>query len=245
MDEVDESGKDGQAISRRSFLAGSASGVAGTVVGGVALWIDLGTPRAARAGSAADERPLPGARRSFSKAEWKQVEAITARILPSGPSPEASPGALEAGCVRYIDRALAEEDAAARPLYRAALGALDALCRDRKGSGLDEWSSAAQDRLLHELEAGDVPGWSAPEADPSSFFATIRMHTILGFVLDPKYGGNRNYAGWKTMGFPGPVHHLGGSQPDQMRGERRFVPIWERGSGGADHQGSVVAPESE
>ena len=247
--------KEAQPISRRSFLAGSASGVAGTVVGGVTLWIDLGAPRRASAGTTAAESSVHSAhaassgepadtadrRRSFLPHEWKQVEAITARILPSGDSP----GALEAGCVRYIDRALAEEDAAARPLYQAALGALDALCRDREGSPFDEWPAAAQDLLLHELESGAVKGWAAPEASPSAFFATVRMHTILGFVLDPKYGGNRDYAGWRTMGFPGPVHHLGGSQADQMRGERRFVPIWERGSGGTNHQGSVVAPESE
>ena len=37
------------------------------------------------------------------------------------------------------------------------------------------------------------------EGDP--FFETIRTHTIMGFLSDPRYGGNIDEAGWRLIGF--------------------------------------------
>lgn len=216
-------------LSRRSFLSGAVMGTAG-------LWIQAASPRPLAAEAMGEPHASGGAaagsakggsaptRHAFTAAEWTEVEAMTGRILPT----DETPGAIEAGCVRFIDRALANEDAHALPLYRQALAALETLCQARRAQPFSAWTPKQQDALLHELEAGAVEGWEASEADPAAFFATLRMHTLLGFVLDPSYGGNQDYIGWKTMGFPGPVHHLGGSQPDQMSGERAFVPIWER-----------------
>lgn len=204
-------------VSRREFLAGTLAGTAG-------LWIDASLPRPSAAAEAADDRSP----RVLSPREWKQVEAITSRIIPT----DDTPGALEAGCVNFIDKALANEDAGALTLYRAALKELDRVCRAGSGTdegmGFAESSSERQDQILAQLETGSLSGWQNARADQQAFFETVRLHTILGFVLDPSYGGNRDYVGWKTMGFPGPVHHLGGSRPEQMRGQQAFVPIWER-----------------
>lgn len=200
-------------LSRRDFLVGSAG-----------LWIAVSLPRT-RAAAAAAENDAP---QTFSPEEWRTVEAISARILPT----DDLPGAREAGCVNFIDKALVGEDAAAAPAYHAALAELDRLCRVRFDSAFADLPTERQDRLLAQLETATIDDWRAEDAAPDAFFATVRMHTILGFVLDPRHGGNRDYAGWKAMGFPGPVHHLGGALPEQMTGEVRFVPIWER-SGGA------------
>jgi gluconate 2-dehydrogenase gamma chain len=35
------------------------------------------------------------------------------------------------------------------------------------------------------------------------FFNTVRAHTMEGMFADPLYGGNKNFAGWKLVGFPG------------------------------------------
>ena len=42
-------------------------------------------------------------------------------------------------------------------------------------------------------------------ADFSSraFFARLLAITMEGFFSDPIYGGNRNKAGWRMIGFPG------------------------------------------
>lgn len=192
------------------------------LVGGAGLWISVSLPRArAAAAAAASNDP-----RVFSSQEWRSVEAITGRILPT----DDTPGAIEAGCVNFIDKALAGEDRDAAPGYRSALAEIERLCRARFDGGFADLTAEHQDRVLAELETATIEGWDAVLAAPDEFFATVRMHTILGFVLDPEYGGNRGYVGWQTMGFPGAVHHLGGALPEHMSGEKPFVPIWERPS---------------
>lgn len=54
-----------------------------------------------------------------------------------------------------------------------------------------------------------VPASDDPEEggllqpDLQSFFETIRDHTMEGLFSDPIYGGNRNFAGWRAVGYPG------------------------------------------
>lgn len=200
------------ALSRRDFLVGAAG-----------AWISATLPRPlaaeAAARSASSSEPI-----ALSPTEWEVVEAITARILPT----DDTPGAREAGCVNFIDKALAAEDAEALPRYRAAIRELESACVRRFDKGFAALAPDEQDALLHALEEDRIEGWASEEASAAAFFATLRMHTLLGFLLSPQHGGNRDFVGWKTVGWPGPVHHLGGSQPDQMLGERAFVPIWER-----------------
>jgi gluconate 2-dehydrogenase gamma chain len=35
----------------------------------------------------------------------------------------------------------------------------------------------------------------------SEFFELVRLHTIMGFLANPNYGGNRDEVGWKAIGF--------------------------------------------
>lgn len=208
------------AVSRRAFLAASAG-----------LWISLAIPRPLAA-AAVRQASKPEA---LAPLEWQAVEAITARILPT----DELPGAIEAGCVDFIDKALAHEDASALPAYQRALRELDRICRRSEGGRFAALSPEVQDGILAALEEGRLAGWDAEAADPVAFFATIRMHTILGFVLDPRHGGNRDHVGWQVMGYPGPVHHLGGAQPDQMLGKTPFVPIWERQAKASEPQAAT------
>ena len=64
-----------------------------------------------------------------------------------------------------------------------------------------------QDSLLRELESEPV------ETAERVFFETVRNHTIEGMFGDPKWGGNRDYAGWKMIGYKRP--RLVWSQADQ------------------------------
>lgn len=160
---------------------------------------------------------------SFDAAQWRCAAAICAELIPS----DDTPGAAEAGCVNFIDKALAAEDAAAMPLYRAALAAVDAVCMADYGQPFAELDGVRRNEVMQRMEQGNLDGWSVAFARPQDFFATIRFHTLLGFIADPKYGGNRDYAGWKLMGFPGPMHQIGGVTPAQMRGSEPVVPLWE------------------
>ncbi|MGI9294954.1 MAG: hypothetical protein ACR2PS_13295 [Pseudomonadales bacterium] len=49
----------------------------------------------------------------------------------------------------------------------------------------------------------------------------------MGFLADPKYGGNKNYTGWQVAGYPGPRHHTGGYSSKQMMGVEAIKPVWD------------------
>jgi gluconate 2-dehydrogenase gamma chain len=57
-----------------------------------------------------------------------------------------------------------------------------------------------QDKLLGELEAGtlELSGF-----DTKAFFKILLQNTKEGMFSDPIYGGNKDMAGWKMLGFPG------------------------------------------
>jgi gluconate 2-dehydrogenase gamma chain len=48
-------------------------------------------------------------------------------------------------------------------------------------------------------KAGLLSSEAAKEGEP--FFEMVRTHTVMGFLSDPKYGGNAGEAGWKVIGF--------------------------------------------
>ena len=37
--------------------------------------------------------------------------------------------------------------------------------------------------------------------EKTDFFELVRLHTIMGFLAKPSYGGNHNQVGWKAIGF--------------------------------------------
>ena len=37
--------------------------------------------------------------------------------------------------------------------------------------------------------------------EKSDFFELLRTHTVMGFLGNPSYGGNRDKVGWKQIGF--------------------------------------------
>lgn len=198
-------------MSRREFLER-------TLQGSALLWVsqDLLRPLAAKAASQSQE---PSA---FSITEWKAVDAIAARILPT----DEDPGAREAGCVNFIDKALANEDAMILPLYQMSLAALEDHCQAAFKNSFAELSQEKQDEVLTQVEGGSIPGWPQGPIRSEAFFATIRFHTLVGFVANPSYGGNQDYVGWKVMGFPGPRHHMGGGTPEQMVGKQKIKTVW-------------------
>jgi gluconate 2-dehydrogenase gamma chain len=197
--------------SRRIFLTRSA------LYGG-ALWMSLGAlrPLALKAAQASTE-PV-----SLSEAQWRTVEAITGRIIPT----DQQPGAIEAQCVNFIDKVLAHEDAELKPTYEAGMSGIDSVSQEQFNNDFVALTADQQDLVLVALESGQAAGWSEKNVASEDFFETIRRHTIIGFLADPRYGGNLDYAGWKVMGYPGPRHHKGGYSPEQMVGEAPIIAVW-------------------
>ena len=78
--------------------------------------------------------------------------------------------------------------------------ALERFCRGTRSKSFSDLAAAEQDDLLTQLEAGkvDLDGISS-----AVFFEMVRENAIEGYLSDPLYGGNRNMAAWKMIGFPG------------------------------------------
>ena len=198
-------------LSRREFFLQS-----GLYGGSLLLLLNAPRPRALEAAQESSRREVLG------ETQWKTVEAITGRIIPT----DHEPGAIEANCVNFIDKALAHEDAKMKPIYEKGLAGLDLVSKHRFTKPFVDLAPEQQDDILAALEAGKAEGWPSGGVTAAAFFATVRMHTIVGFLADPKYGGNRGYAGWKVLGYPGGGHHLGGYSPAQMMGEAKIRTVW-------------------
>ena len=122
----------------------------------------------------------------FNESEAAEVAAIVEQILPS----DDGPGAKEAGIVYFIDRALTTFDTSLQPAYRKGLSEV----QDVRRKMFPESTSIAslpQDRQLELVRA----------IEKTEFFETVRTHTLLGFLGNPSYGGNRDKVGWKHIGF--------------------------------------------
>jgi len=126
------------------------------------------------------------------------IAAFTERLMPSAPG---KPGAREAGVLNYIDLALAGAYAELQDFYRRGLAQLDRYCRHAYGEPFVRLSPARQDEVIAALEAGKADGFAWPTAQ--AFFNTVRTHTMEGMFADPIYGGNKDFAGWRLVGFPG------------------------------------------
>jgi gluconate 2-dehydrogenase gamma chain len=123
---------------------------------------------------------------------------LAERIMPGAPG---KPGARDAGVLNYIDLALAGAYADQQDFYRRGLAALDAHCRAAFKEPFVKLDAANQDAVITALEQGKAPAFTWPNAQ--AFFNTLRTHTMEGMFADPVYGGNKDFAGWILVGFPG------------------------------------------
>lgn len=188
----------GMRSSRRAFLAGSAL---------ASLFGCASLP--------------PSPWRILDPEEAALLKALADRLIP--PDPEF-PGAGEAGAAVFIDRALAgpwgeaaddyrappfvaglpgqgwQSPLTPREIYREGLAQLAQYCRSAcAGQRFGALSPSLQDEILRRLERG------APPFGPFGkiFFERLREDVITSYFADPLYGGNRDMAGWRLIGFPG------------------------------------------
>ena len=143
----------------------------------------------------------------FNEAEARAVEALAARIFPGDAD---DPGAREAGVLVYIDRAVEGSYRDLQPAYRRGLAELERHCREEARASFADLGEERQDALLGELDrlALQLEAGEAEAADPrdvvlARFYEMVRQHTLEGMFGDPAYGGNRDGAGWRLVGFPG------------------------------------------
>lgn len=169
-------------VSRRAFLQamGGALGVSLLALN----WSEVAN--AAHDAHVAAQTPGGAAPAFLTGAEAADVEAIAAQIIPS----DGTPGAREAGVIHFIDRALATCFTRMDDNFRAQLAAFQAACHARYPDAAS-FAALSSDQQIEFLKT----------VDQTPFFGSMKLLTLLGMFTMPAYGGNRDAAGWKLIGF--------------------------------------------
>ena len=189
--------------SRRAFLVGAAVG-AGAAAGAGLLPDALAQTHGehAAAGATATDAQAhshgPGHGAFLNDYDAATVANFAERLMPSAPG---KPGAREAGVLNYIDLALSGAYSDMQDFYRRGLAALDRHCEQTHNLAFAKLDPARQDSVIKALEEGKASGFTWPMAQ--AFFNTVRTHTMEGMFADPIYGGNKEFAGWLLLAFPG------------------------------------------
>jgi gluconate 2-dehydrogenase gamma chain len=171
------------AFDRRQFLVASGSALA-------AIWLPRTPEMFAIAAESAARAGTPIAQTSwdvFTVAQAETFDAFASRIIPT----DDLPGAREAGAVYFIDRAMKGWAGEMKPPMLGLVASLDAAAAKLPGAPrFSVLNDTQQDAIVAELEK------SAPE-----LFGAGQFAVVIGTFANPEYGGNRDLAGWKILGF--------------------------------------------
>jgi gluconate 2-dehydrogenase gamma chain len=174
--------------SRRSFLVNSVTGLN-------AAWITANYP-----GILAAQEYVRGATQAgqvpplafFNQAQAAEIESMAAQIIPT----DETPGAREAHCLYFIDRALTTFARGSQPVYLKGLEDLQVKTRQLYPDAT-KFSALPSEQQIKTLTA----------IEKTPFFNTVRTHTIIGFLARPVHGGNYDKIGWKLIGYDDSLNH--------------------------------------
>ena len=187
--------RDEELLSRRELLK------RGAVAGAVLTLPAFGTVHVGSADAAPTAAAAVGRASALTPGQTAVLEALVERLVPADAT---GPGANEAGAATYIQRSLSGGLAGglttAAPLYASSLAAVDAYAMSAYGASFTALPPDKQDAVISDLESNKATGFTP---DSSTFFAAVHEHTLQGMFADPIYGGNKNFAGWNLLGYPG------------------------------------------
>jgi gluconate 2-dehydrogenase gamma chain len=203
---------DSNPIRRRNFLMGAGTALAASVA-----------PAAQPAGADTQTAPAPGAEPllTLTLTEHAFVAAAADTLIPAD---ELSPSGSQCGVAAFIDRQLAgaygtgarlyrdgpfakakpelgyQLPLTPREFFRAGIVAANDWSRKTYGKEFDRLSEADRETALKAMDEGkaEFSGFSS-----RMFFDALLQITMEGFFADPIYGGNRDMAAWKMVGYPG------------------------------------------
>lgn len=157
----------------------------------------------------------------FNPDEVSFVKAALDTLIP----PDATgPGAVEAGCAVYMDRQLAGAFGRGARLYlqgpfvegtpqqgyqlpltpadliRTGIADVDAYAMASRKARLGDLDAAGRAAVLKEVDEAKAQLANVPAAVWFNQFLNLTME---GYFGDPIYGGNKDKAVWKMIGFPG------------------------------------------
>ncbi|MCU0647292.1 MAG: gluconate 2-dehydrogenase subunit 3 family protein [Gemmatimonadaceae bacterium] len=167
-------------VDRRDFLRAAGGSAA-------ALWLTHWTAVEAAAQQAA-RLAASGTRAhtwdALTAEQAAAIDAFAARIIPT----DDLPGAREAGAVYFIDKAVASFAQELRAPVTSLAAALDRAAGP--GRVFAALAPEAQDTILQRVEK-----------DSPDLFGAVRFAVICGTFANSGWGGNRDEAGWRILGF--------------------------------------------
>jgi gluconate 2-dehydrogenase gamma chain len=158
---------------------------------------------------------------TLTEAEAAFLKAAVDTIIPAD---ALSPSGSECGVVDFIDCELAgpygegarlyrdgpvaqgkpehgyQLDLAPREFFRQGIAAADAWVAAKFGASFAALDETQRQAAFTEIDTGAAK-FATFEA--GAFFEALLQIVMEGFFADPYYGGNRDMAGWKMIGYPG------------------------------------------
>src|SRR4029077_841473 len=209
-----------EGLGRRDFLKGA-------VVGGAAA-ATVSLPQGAEAQPGASPTAAPDAGSpGYSFLNLDEAAFVEALVDHMVPADDLTPKGTDIGINIYIDRALSgawgkgdrlymqgpwKQGAPSQgyqlpltpaQLYRAGIEATNAHCRKPYGKAFDALDAPQREAVLVGLSTAKITFDSGLPV--RVFWGTLYQTVMEGMFSDPIYGGNRNKAGWKLIGFPGAI----------------------------------------
>jgi gluconate 2-dehydrogenase gamma chain len=205
-------------VARRDLLKSAV--VAGAAAASGAA--SIGLPQGAQA-----QQPATPAAAGYSFLNLDEAAFIEALVDHMVPADELTPKGTDLGINIYIDRALAggwgkgdrlymqgpwkqgvpsqgyQLPLAPAELYRAGIEATNAHCRKEYGKPFDSLDEVQREQVLMGLASSKIIFESGLPV--RVFWAMLYQTVMEGMFSDPIYGGNRNKAGWRMIGFPGAI----------------------------------------
>ncbi len=158
---------------------------------------------------------------TLTEAEAAFLKASVDTIIPAD---DLSPSGSECGVVDFIDCELAgpygegarlyrdgpvvkgkpehgyQLDLTPREFFRQGIAAADAWTQTRFGAAFAALDETQRQAAFTEVDSGAA---QFANFEAREFFDSLLQIVMEGFFADPYYGGNRDMAGWKMIGYPG------------------------------------------
>jgi gluconate 2-dehydrogenase gamma chain len=212
-------------VGRRNFLKHVA--VVGTAAAGGVPAIEAAAPTPAPpAENQQQSKTATPARDGYTFLTPPEAAFVEAFVDVLVPADELTPSGTDLGLATFIDRQLAGAWGKGDRLYqqgpwakgapgqgyqlpltpaeffRAGIAEINKHCKQEYGKEFDRLSPADRQKVLEALDKSTIV---LDRLSGKQFFEVVYQATMEGLFGDPIYGGNKNKAGWKMIGYPGVI----------------------------------------
>jgi len=206
-----------EGFGRRDFLKSAVAG--GAVAAAATAAVTTTQP--------AQAQPAGTAASGYAYLNLDEAAFVEAMVDHMVPADQYSPKGTDMGLAIFIDRALAggwgkgerlymqgpwkpgvpsqgyQLPLTPAELYRAGIAATNAHCAKTYGKTFDRLDAKQKQEVLIGLSSAKIT--FSDGLPVRVFWSTVYQTVIEGMFADPIYGGNRDKAGWKMIGFPGVI----------------------------------------